>query len=250
MGEEERERLEGALAVVDRWHAAEGTVVPSARAAERGRRELVGVGDGDRYGVEMKYGLDIEALLAKGVEEMRSQESESKSSESETTKSTSREPMKRKTPEPCQIPPKRVCLGTKDPKIENQASLIETPKPKSMDDDVEQLLSAATILVTSKAHLTEIQTKIPNAVYLNVTDANKENSPQNIPHLGSFDHLVLVNRFHRPSVRAVLGMVRNASVLGGRWHVYNWKIINCMNGDTNINWRNEHLWTYINGNVY
>ena len=247
MKEDERDRLEGALAVVDRWHAAERTVVPSVRAVEKGRRELEGEKVGDRYGVEMKYGLDIEGLLAKGLKEMRSEKL--KSQELSTTKSTWEDSMKRKTPETSRIPPKRVCLGNKGSGTENRVSVLEEGRLKSMDDDFEQLLSTATILVASKTYLTEVQAKIPGAVYLDVTDESKENSPHSTPRHNSSDNLVLVNRYN-PSIRTVLGMVKRASVLGGRWHVYHWKIVNCMNGDTNTNRRNEYLWTYVNGDVY
>jgi hypothetical protein len=259
MEEEERKMVEASLATVDRWHQAEGTVVPSLRAAEQGRRELEREGaKWGKYGVEMQFGLDIEALLAKGVEEERLQESksqESKEPEAKSQEPKSQEPQlqesaKRKSPGPSQIPEKRVCLGIKTPATENRVSVIQEPKPKYTDPEIEHLLSASTILVTTKDHLNDIRGKIPEAVYLDVTDANKENSPQLLPYDGSSDYMVLVNRNHPPSVRTVLGMVKNASVAGGRWHVYNWNLVNCMNGNNNINWRNEHLWTYVNGNVY
>jgi hypothetical protein len=236
------------------------------RAAEEGRRELEGEGaKWGKYGVEMKFGLDIEALLAKGVEEerlqkLKSQESKSQESKAQEAEAKSQEPKsqepqlqesaKRKLPEPYQIPKKRVCLGIKTPATENRISVVQEPKPKYADPEIEHLLSASAILVTTKDHLNDIRAKIPEAVYLDVTDANKENSPQQLPCDGSSDYVVLVNRYHPRSVRTVLGMVKNASIAGGKWHVYNWKIVNCIKNGRNVNWRNEHLWTYINGYVY
>jgi len=98
MEEEERKMVEASLATVDRWHRAEGTVVPSLRAAEEGRRELEGEGaKWGKYEVEMKFGLDIEALLAKGVEEetlqkLKSQESKAQEAEAKSQEPKSQEP--------------------------------------------------------------------------------------------------------------------------------------------------------------
>ena len=53
------------------------------------------------------------------------------------------------------------------------------------------------------------------------------------------------------SVRKTLEMVKRASRTGGPWHVYNWKVVFCLGqGTDHVDWRNEHLWTYIDGVAY
>ena len=56
------------MGVVDRIHAADGTVVPSSRVRENTRVEWTDAKDRQRYGVEMKYGLNVEDILKKGIE--------------------------------------------------------------------------------------------------------------------------------------------------------------------------------------
>ena len=234
-GDGERERWEDALSVIDRVHAADGTVVPSSRLRENARGELSIGKDNGCYGVELKYGLNIDDLLKKGMELRSARE------------------MKRKAMDDQGIANKRICLETKNSTRANQSML--TPKvrmEKSVDENVQQFLASATILSATKTHWEEISQFTPSAIYFDVIEnhMDKENSFPSLQRQKSEENIILIDRQHGSSVRKVLEMVRRASTSGGRWHVYNWKIIRCIKGDSNINWKNEHLWTYIDGNPY
>ena len=234
-GDGERERWEDALGVIDRIHAADGTVVPSSRLRENAKGELSAAKDNGSYGVELKSGLNIDDLLKKGMELRRARE------------------MKRKAMDDPGITNKRICLGTKNLSRANKpAHALEVDMLKSEAMNVQQLLESATILLATKAHREEISQSIPSASYFDVAenDVDKENSSPSPQQQKSDEYIVLVDRQHGTSVRKVLGMVRQASASGGRWHVYNWKIIRYIKGDSNVNWKNEYLWTYIDGNPY
>ena len=231
----ERERWEDALGIIDRIHASDGTVVPSSRLRETARRELSASGSQGRCGVEMKYGLNIDDLLKKGNELRKARES------------------KRKTMNNEGIASKRRCLGIKKScQADNSNKMPVRPIRKSDEENLGQLLSSARIISTTKTHRDEVSESIPSANYLDLAEADddKENLFQQLKQQKSDENIVLVDRQHGSSVRKVLGMVKRASISGGRWHVYNWKIIRCIKGDSNTNWKNEHLWTYIDGNPY
>lgn len=228
----ERERWEDALGVVDRFHAADGTVVPSSKLRENVKGERVGSKDEGRYGVEMRYGLDIEGILKRGRE---------LKGELEVAGN-----VKRQANDPGTN--KRICLRVTSPQPVNHSTQQIEYGLQKFDDNIERLLFSATILSATKAHQDDISQFIPTAQYLDLSknDSDKENVlwPANNK---SSEYVVLVDRYHESSVRKVLGMVRQASSFGGQWHVYNWKIVRCIHGDTETNWRNEHLWTYIDG---
>jgi hypothetical protein len=228
MAEEcERERLADKLAVIDRIHWADGTVVPSFRLRENVKLECMVSKDERRYGVEMKYGLDVESILKKGLE---------------LKYGTNTERKERIDPEVN----KRVCLG-----IKSQSPLNQSPQKRLQKcDDIEQLFSSAAILSMTKAHHAEISQSIPTAKYIDLINIAPEKENTLLSESLHNEYIVLVDRFHSSSVRKVLAMVKGASIFGGRWHVYNWKIVRCINGDADINWRNELLWTYVNGNVF
>ena len=134
-GDGERERWEDALGVIDRIHAADGTVVPSSRLRENVKGELSAGKDNGCYGVELKYGLNIDDLLKKGMELRRVRE------------------MKRKDMYDLGITNKRICLGIKNSSRANQAMhTLEVGKQKSEAMNLKQLLASATILSTTKTH--------------------------------------------------------------------------------------------------
>jgi hypothetical protein len=234
-GDGEREQWEDALGVIDRIHAADGTVVPSSRLREKARGQLsTGKGDGC-YGVELKSGLNVDDLLKKGMELRRARE------------------MKRKAMDDPGITNKRICMEIKNLSTANRSGrTLEVDMQKSEAKNILQLLESAKILSATKAHWKEISQFIPSASYFDVTenDVDKENSFPSPEQQKSDEFIVLVDRQHGTSVRKVLGMVRQASTFGGRWHVYNWKIIRYIKGDSNVDWKNEYLWTYIDGNPY
>ena len=180
---------------------------------------------------------------------MKSQKStaDEPTSESTSQDTTSRRP-KRKISEISQASEKRTCLGLETSKTNNRDLAIKDSISTPSYKNIYQLLRRAAILVTAQEHLNEIQTIIPRAVYFDISEANKENSPQQFPLSHSMDHVVLVKE-RSTSMRTVLRMVKQASLSGTRYHVYNWKVVKCVNGNTEINWRNEHFWTYLNGKV-
>jgi hypothetical protein len=228
MAEEgERQRLEDKLAVIDRIHSADGTVVPSSRLRENVKTECIVTKDERRYGVEMKYGLDVESILKKGLElKYGTNTKRTEKVNSEVNK--------------------RVCLG-----IKIQSPLNQSPQKQLQKcGDIEQLFSSAAILSTTKAHHAEISQSIPTAKYIDLINIAPDKENTLLSESLNNEYIVLVDRFHSSSVRKVLAMVKRASIFGGRWHVYNWKIVRCINGDSDINWRNELLWTYVNGNVF
>lgn len=63
----EMERWKDALSGVDRYHAADGTVVPSSRLRDKVKGELLDVRRDAHYGVKMRHGLNIESILERGL---------------------------------------------------------------------------------------------------------------------------------------------------------------------------------------
>lgn len=243
--EEEKEQWNLALGVVDRYHGANETVVPSSRVGEKAREEQFRQRDQEYYGIRMMYGLDIEAILEKrgapAVEKCAT--------------AVDQIEMKRKIIEIPETPEKRVCLSVKSPLSTNRpfASMNGHPRPvdnKITHHDIHELFLSARIVAITKSRRTEITTLLPSVFYLDLSelDANKENVLATCQHIPQ-DQIVLVDGHHGEIVRKVLGLVKKASLIGGKWSVYNWKIVQCIKGDTNVDWRDEHLFTYIGGFV-
>jgi hypothetical protein len=233
--DQEMEQWNLALGVVDRYHAANGTVVPSSRAGDKAREEQFRRRDEERYGVEMMYGLNIEAVLEMGAVS------------SDT---------KRKVFEIPETPQKRACLSVKSSMGFNRspATTVKTSGPhgdKRLDHDIEEIFSTARVVSITNSHRAEITSVLPWTVHLDVSelDANKENALSTCQHIPQ-DQVVLVDGRNGEMVRKILGLVKQASLIGGKWYVCNWKIVWCINGNNNLDWRNEILYTYVDGNVY
>ena len=159
-GDGERERWEDALGVIDRIHAADGTVVPSSRLRQNTKGESSISKEKGCYGIELKYGVNIDNLLKKGMELRKARE------------------MKRKAADDPGITNKRICLGIKNLSRGNQSMhTLEVGMQKSADENLEQRLSSPTILASSKTYRKEISQLIPSAIYFDVTEDNldKEN---------------------------------------------------------------------------
>jgi hypothetical protein len=258
--EEERERREDTLAVVDRLHAAEGTVIPSERVGERAKREMVPLRESAGYG-EMKFGLDIEGILKLGQEIRQQRENCGQENV----------PVKRKESNeherPALLTTKRICLANKPsqqpiqspPKKPLTTSIL--PSSSADEENISQLLTSASILTTTKPHYSEIYRSIHTSSFfdLDPLDDNGNNHPdrenfelplQSTPP-SSKENVVLVDRYQPGSVKKALRMARRASSFGGRWHVYHWEVVKCMNGgDSRVNWKNQLLWTYVDGEAH
>jgi hypothetical protein len=241
--ENEKEEWRKVLGVVDRSHAASGTVVPSPRLIEMTRN--AGVKSERRYGVEMKYGLDVDNILKKRVPLME---------RNVQTNLSTGICKKRRSESPDGSLAKRICSSVKSEN--NSASRFTNNLDPICSvvtfQDMERLLSSATVFAVTKSYHDEISRFIPTIIHLNISDleTSKENSVSAFRHHGDRDNVVLVDQFDTGTVRKVLKMVREMSIVGGRWHVSNWKIVQCTKLDTNIGWNSEHLWTYIAGIAY
>lgn len=238
----EMEGWKDALGVLDRYHAAAATTVPRSSLGERTREEQVFRRDGRRYGVDMVYGLDIEGLLRKGTE--------LKALPARTIVSP-----KRKTLDASKTPKKRICLSAKSPTSSNLP--IRSPQPLQPQQKAEplianaqELFSKARILAICKSRKDEISAILPQVTYLDIHDLSPENKENQLPACpnNSKEHVVLVRGNATITVRKTLEMVRRASRMGGRWHVYNWKVILCLGDGTSVvDWTNEHIWTFVDG---
>jgi hypothetical protein len=193
----------------------------------------------------MMYGLNIEAVLEMGAV----------STESDTTVRLN--DTKRKVIEIPETPQKRACLSVKSSmSIINRspASIVKTSGPrcdKRLGHDIEEIFLAARVVSITKSRRTDITSVLPWTVHLDISelDADKENALSTCQHIPQ-DQVVLVDGRNGEMVRKVLGLVRQASLVGGKWYVCNWKIVWCINGNNNLDWRNELLYTYVDGNVY
>jgi hypothetical protein len=240
----EMEGWKDALGVVDRYHAAAATAVPSSSLGEKAREEQVPRRAGERLGVEMLYGLDVEALLRKGIDLA-------------TLRTMNTLSPKRKILEPVDSSKKRICLSAKSPTainlpVQSPPSLQSPQLTKPLIDNIQELLSKARVLAICKSRKDEISALLPQVTHLDIHELtpDKENGLPVCPN-NSPDHVVLVRGNAASSVRKALEMVKRASRMGGRWHVYNWKVVQCLgNGMDNLDWGNEHLWTYIDGVAY
>jgi hypothetical protein len=283
--EEEREKWEDALAVVDRLQCAEGTVVPSERVGERAKEELRGVVEPVYEG--MMFGLDVRRILELGKEIRRQREEceivddkenmplkrkevedqpPSQSSKRILLDSQATQPLirsltpsrqtnkrpnnKQSEDKPASQPSKRVFLASKPAQslIRSPTKPLQTNKPP--DDNLSQLLASASILTTTQSHYPEISHSFRNASFLDLStlDSDKENLfvPQSTPP--SQENVVLVDRLEDLNVKKALRMARRASSFGGRWHVYHWEVVRCVSGDSpGLKWENDLLWTYVDG---
>jgi hypothetical protein len=242
--DEETEQWNLALGVVDRYHGANGTVVPSSRAGDKAREEQFRRRDVERYGVQMMYGLNIEAILEMG------------SVSKESCTMIHLNDTKRKVDEIPETPQKRACLSVKLPTSINRspASVVkcsDTRGEKLLDHDIEELFSSTRVVSITKSRHAEIALVLPWVIHLDISelDADKENALSTCQHIPQ-DQVILVDGRNGEMVRKVLGLVKQASMIGGKWYVCNWKIVRCINGNNNSDWRNELLYTYVNGNVY
>jgi hypothetical protein len=228
----EMERWKDALGVIDRYHAADGTVVPSSRLGDNAKEELFNVLRDVRYGIEMMHGLNIENILERGLalESARDRKLKRKNEEEGTNK--------------------RICLGIR---VSGQANQIENrPELSAMrviEQDIQYLLST-TVITATKTHRDEISRTVRHATFLEFADCDGNKENEVLSNILSEDCVVLVDRHNGSVVRNVLAMAKRMSIKGGRWHVYNWRIVRYINGDTTVNQKNEHLWTYIDGHAY
>ena len=241
----EMEGWKDALGVVDRYHAAAATTVPSSSLGDKAREEQVVRRDDGKYGVDMLYGLNIDALLRKGAELAALR--------SEATNSLKREIVDTTV----EIQRKRTCLSAKTLTTSNVPQHLPPPlqppqRPKPVTENVQELLSKARVLAICKSRRDEISILLPQATHLEIHELSPEKENRSPVCLNtSRDYVVLVRGNAANSVRKVLEMVKKASRMGGRWHVYNWKVVQCFGeGMDNVNWGNEHLWTYIDGEAY
>jgi len=161
-------------------------------------------------------------------------------------------PRKRKMLAPLSPTPKRRRLSEKKHKENNSyptppSTLAEKPL-LDLTDDLTALLLSATVISTTQSNLDEITALMPHTRYLHIptSDDDKENTMRP-PCAASEDVVVLVDQYRTTTVQRVLKMAKEASIIGGRWYVYNWKVVRCLSSDTKTEGRNEHLWTYRRG---
>ena len=221
--DDEVHRWKDALEVVDRMHAADGTILPSDRVGESARRSL----DRTRtfsYGVEMRYGLDIDELLRIGEEI--------------GTKRTTEEEDPQSLKSSCSRPEVSHNKGSQQ--------LVTDCSATQKATGILQLLSSATVVIKTKTHQEEILRRIPSAISIDWDPSDKENARSKY-RSPTEDTVVLVNKCNSSLVRSSLTMAQMASEYGSRWHVYNWRAVLCMDRKPNTDWENERLRTYIGG---
>lgn len=236
--EQEKERWENALGMVDRHHLASGSVVPSASLREKTREEQRGSINIGRYGVEMEFGLDVEGILSRGFTLGKRKRTESNATEE--NKENIEPAKKRRGPSSNSLPlPQKYPLKSRQ--VDNVMPLVGM-KGQSVKLGIARNDRWANWFAESdlKPVLVDIDDYLDENLLLQYVK-----SELNIDSASRIDMCV---EGGEKLIRNVLLAAKKASqICDGRWSVYFSRAATPHNYTCS---ESHRLWTYINGTAH